>query len=140
MKKYLTIIILLISSFPLVMKSQDTVSLIKEDIVGRWIETKRIEGDNIKEITEYHDTYIFRDNMIFHKGEASEGVILFNITGKYTVEEDSIIIFYRDYIKKNASSEDAKKLVFKILSLEGDEMLVSVQDYDYEYKMVLKRS
>lgn len=125
---------------PLSLKSQD-IKLSDSDIVGRWIEVSRIEGDNETEITEFHDTYVFRDNGLFHKGEAAEGIILFNITGRYSVEEDIITIVYKDYISRDASSQKAKKLIFKVLSLSGEknEMLVSVQDYDYEYQMKLKR-
>jgi hypothetical protein len=103
------------------------------------VETKRIDGDSIKEIMEYPDTYIFKDNMIFYKGEASEGVILFNVAGRYTVEEDIVTIHYRDYARRNASQQKAKKLVMQILSHHENEMTVLVKDYDYEYKMVLGR-
>ena len=139
MKRSVVIIILATLLFPLTAKSQDSLSLAKEDVTGRWTEYKRIEGDSEKQIGEYADTYIFRENMVFHKGEASEGVILFNITGRYAIEGDSIVIFYRDYIEKNASKQDAKKLILKVLSHSGDGMLVQVSDYDYEYKMVLKK-
>jgi len=137
--KNIVIIILLTLLFPSTIISQDNPPLSKEDIVGRWVEYKRIEGDNEKLIGEYADTYIFRENMIFHKGEASEGVILFNVAGKYTIEGDSVVIFYRDYIEKNASKRDASKLILKVLSRTDNEMLVLVSDYDYEYKMVLKK-
>lgn len=140
MKKYFGIIILFIIAIPLSLKSQD-IKFTESDIVGRWIEVARIEGDSEKEITEFNDTYVFRDNGLFHKGEAAEGIILFNITGRYLVEEDVITIAYKDYISRDASSQKAKKLIFKVLSLSGEkkEMLVSVQDYDYEYQMKLKR-
>lgn len=141
MNKYKVVIFLFFCSFSLFIKSQDKVSISKEDIAGRWMEFKRIEGDNITEIREHPDTYIFRDNMVFHKGEAAEGVIIFNITGRYTVEGNLITIFYKDYLKKNASAEDFKKLVLEVLSLNEDktEMLVQVNDYDYEYQIELKK-
>lgn len=139
MKKNIGIIILLALLFPPAARSQDNRPLTKDDIEGRWTEYKRIEGDVERQIGEYADTYIFRENMVFHKGEASEGIILFNIAGRYTIEGDSIVISYRDYIEKNASKQEAKKLILKVLSRSGDEMLVQVADYDYEYKMILKK-
>lgn len=141
MNKYKIITFLFFCSFSLLIKSQDKVSVSQEDISGRWMEFRRIEGSSITEITEHPDTYIFRDNMVFHKGEVAEGVIIFNITGRYTVEDNLITVFYKDYLKKNASAESAKKLVFEVLSLNKDktEMQVLVHDYDYEYKMELKK-
>lgn len=141
MMKFLTIILVFLCSFPIYVKSQDSIPSLKESIVGRWMESKRIEGESVKDIGEHPDTYVFRDNMIFHKGESAEGVILFNITGQYTVEDNSIVVLYKDYLKKNATAEKSKKLVFNILSMNEDrnEMLVSVQDYDYEYQMLLRK-
>ena len=138
MKKYILLTILFFS-IPTIVKSQDSIPSLKERIVGRWIETSRIEGENVKTINEYADTYIFKDNMVFHKGEASEGVILFNIAGRYMVENNDIVIYYRDYMQKNASNKKAIKLVFKVLTLSENKMHVIVQDYDYEYQMVLSR-
>jgi len=138
MKKYILLTIL-VFSIPTIVRSQDSIPSLKERIVGRWIETSRIEGENVKTINEYADTYIFKDNMVFHKGEASEGVILFNIAGRYMVENNDIVIYYRDYMQKNASNKKAIKLVFKVLTLSENKMHVIVQDYDYEYQMVLSR-
>ena len=113
------------------------IPVTKEDIAGRWTEVKRIEGENTYYAGEHPDTYIFRDNMIFHKGESSEGVILFGVTGRYSVDGDSILILYKDYTERDAGKQNAKKLIFKILSLSENEMLVLVSDYDYQYKMLL---
>ncbi len=136
MYKYLTVAIFFIW-FTQAIKSQEVSNT--KDIIGRWVEVKRIEGDSTKLVEEYPDTYIFRDNMIFHKGEAAEGVILFNITGKYSIEDNNIVIFYNDYIQRGVANQKAKKIVFEILSITQDEMQVMVHDYDYEYKMILKR-
>lgn len=137
MRKNLVTILILLLSFPLYVSSQSAVTM--EDISGRWIEWGRIEGDSVRLTGDFPDTYIFRDNMVFHKGEASEGVILFNITGKYAIEGDSVIISYRDYLNKRATRQPAKQLVLKVLSKSEDELRVSVIDYDYEYKIILKR-
>lgn len=118
--------------------SQEPSVITKNDIVGRWIEFQRIQGDSVQLISQNPDTYIFRDNMIFHKGSAAEGIIIFNITGKYTIEGDSIIVSYRDYMRRRATAQKSKELIFKVLSKSSNEMEVIVHDYDYEYKMILK--
>lgn len=138
MKKYILLIIVGLS-FVQTTKSQHSFFLEKEDIVGRWVESKRVEGDSVKVISEYADTYIFKDNGLFHKGEAAEGVIVFNITGKYTVDGNSVEVLYKDYIQRRATAQPAKKITFKVLSCAKDEMTVLVQDYDFEYKMILKK-
>lgn len=139
MSKWL--IVLFLCCLPVFAKSQNCVNISKEDISGRWMDLKRINGDSIIEIAKQPDTYIFRDNMVFHKGEAADGIIVFNITGRYTVEDNRIIIFYKDYLKKDADKEDAKKMTFEVLYINEDktEMEVLVQDYDYEYRMVLNK-
>lgn len=138
MNKYIIVIILLLT--PLCTYAQESNSLEKY-ITGRWIEITRIEGEISTPITEYQDTYIFRKNKLFHKGESSEGIILFNITGKFSVENNIVSIIYKDYTNKETSSGKAKEVVFEILSINKDkkEMLVLVKDYDYEYQMILKK-
>lgn len=113
----------------------------EKDIVGRWIEIKRIVGDSIQNFTEHQDTYVFRSNQIFHKGEAAEGVIIFNITGKYSVKGDTISIIYKDYLNRMSSRQKAKETTFKVLSYDKvtNELLVEAKDYDFEYQMLLKK-
>jgi len=138
MKKNISILLFILFITTLSCYSQETtIPVTKENITGRWTEIKRIEGENTYYSGEHPDTYIFRDNMIFHKGESAEGVILFGVTGKYSVDGDSIIIVYKDYTEANAGKQDFKKLIFKVLSLYDNEMLVLVNDYDYQYKMLL---
>lgn len=141
MRKYLLIIALFLS-FTQLMKSQDSLSIQsfqKENIVGRWIEVERTEGEKTKPAGEFPDTYIFRDNMVFHKGEAAEGVIVFNITGKYEVEGNFITIYYNNYLLDRLNRLKPKKIHFKVLSVSGDGMHVVVKDYDYEYRMLLNK-
>lgn len=141
MRKYLLVIVLFLS-FTQLIKSQDSLfvqSFQKENIVGRWVEAERTEGEKTKPAGEFPDTYIFRDNMVFHKGEAAEGVIVFNITGKYEMEGDLITIYYNNYLLNKANRLKPKKIQFKILSVSDDEMHVMVKDYDYEYTMLLNK-
>ncbi|MFC4675678.1 hypothetical protein [Dysgonomonas termitidis] len=141
MRKYLLIIVLLLG-FTQLMKSQDSLSVQsfpKENIVGRWVEAERTEGEKTKPAGEFPDTYIFRDNMVFHKGEAAEGVIVFNITGRYELEGDSVTIYYNNYLLNKANRTKPKRIRFTVLSVSDKEMLVQVKDYDYEYKMLLNK-
>lgn len=139
MKRFILYSLLLILS-TLAINSQNII-FTEKDIIGRWIEIERTEGDQTSEITTNNDTYIFRDNHIYHKGEASEGLILFNIAGKYSVEENTIVITYKDYMDKTAKDQKPKSIKFEVLSIDKNknEMIVSIQDYDYEYQMKLKR-
>jgi hypothetical protein len=137
MRDYLLTGILFFNFIP-IMKSQDGLSLQKEDIAGRWVERKRMEGNSIKQV-EFPDTYIFRDNMVFHKGEAADGVIVFNITGRYTIDADSIVIYYNNYLLNRVNRQKPKKMQLKALSVSRGEMLVLIKDYDYEYRMLLNK-
>lgn len=139
MKRFFLSTVLLIL-LPLVVHSQD-IRFSEEDIVGRWIEVERIKGDKTTEITVNNDTYIFRENLIFHKGESSEGLILFNIAGKFSIEGNCITIIYKDYLDRKAKNQKAKTVKFEVLFIDEskNELIVNVIDYDYEYRMKLKR-
>jgi hypothetical protein len=138
MKKCLLIVVFLLG-FSHVLLSQDTISVSKKALVGRWTEIKRMEGDNERIIKEYPDTYIFTHNMIFHKGEMAEGVIVFNVTGKYNIERNTITVYYVNYLEKEAGRRAPKKMQFIVLSISDNEMDVLVKDYDYEYRMLLRK-
>lgn len=133
MKKFI-FIVLLLSCIQLI-KAQFP----KEDIIGRWIEAERILNDSTTIVVEDGNTYIFRENMIFHKGESSEGVIFFNIAGVYDIEDNRIKITYKDYAYHNSNKQNFKLMEMKIINITEDEMLVSTQDYNYEYSMLLKK-
>ncbi|MDU1890411.1 MAG: lipocalin family protein [Dysgonomonas sp.] len=138
MKKYIGFIFFFIF-ISTQLQGQSIVSLKQKNIVGRWVEDKAIIGNDSTSAIAYPDTYIFRDNMLFHKGEAAEGIILFNITGKYKIEGNSIIIYYRDYTKRQVQKQDALKLIFEVLSISENEMKILVKDYDFENEIILKK-
>lgn len=130
MKKVLFTIFI---SFCVSAYSQDR-SFNKEDIIGRWMEEKT-EDDSLN----YPYTYIFRENMVFHLGEAYDGMILFNITGKYTVKENLINVIYFDFVQGNTQSRKARHIQFKIQSMDNDKMTLRAKDHDYEYDIMLKK-
>lgn len=117
--------------------AQDAKSLSVLDISGRW--TKESEGLEATSSGGDSFVYIFKDDMVFHCGEIFEGVILFNITGKYTIEGNLVKIIYFDFSQNNGNSKKAKQLTFKVLSIDKNRMEALVNDYDYEYKIILKR-
>ncbi|MDR2950427.1 MAG: hypothetical protein LBV71_14640 [Prevotella sp.] len=131
-------VIILLLFFPFFQNTfSQNVLLNKEDIIGRWVEVKEI-NNQIEDI-EFPYTYIFRDNDTFHLGEASDGVILFNVAGKYTIHEDVISIIYLDFLKGNAHNRKAKQISLKVLSINSNLMTAMVTDYDYSYKLLLKK-
>lgn len=139
MKKYILFTFLSIT-LPLMTYSQN-INFSDKDLVGRWIEIERIEGDQITEITTNNDTYIFRENLIFHKGESTEGLILFNIAGKYSVEDTFITIIYKNYTDKVTEKQKPNTLKLEVLSIDKskNELILNIKDYDYEYQIKLKR-
>lgn len=139
MKKYILFTFLSIA-LPLMTYSQN-INFSEKDLVGRWIEIERIEGDQITEITTNNDTYIFRENLIFHKGESTEGLILFNIAGKYSVEDTFITIIYKNYTDKVTEKQKPNTLKLEVLSIDKskNELILNIKDYDYEYQIKLKR-
>ncbi|WP_165020729.1 MULTISPECIES: hypothetical protein [unclassified Dysgonomonas] len=106
----------------------DTIRLQKTDIVGRWVEAKRIVNDSIIIEQAFPDHYIFKDDMVFHKGQASEGVILFNIGGRYRIEGDSIAVTYFDFIQNTTDSRVPQTVTFKVVSLSESEINAYVND------------
>ncbi len=73
MRKYLLVIALFLS-FTQLIKSQDSLfvqSFRKENIVGRWVEAERTEGEKTKPAGEFPDTYIFRPENINGIGKSA---------------------------------------------------------------------
>ena len=129
-KKFLGIIFLL---FNLSLYSQNQI-INKEDIVGRWVEV----SDSTQTETNTY-TYIFRENMIFHLGEVHDGIIIFGIAGRYTINENVISVVYYDMMDGNANTRTAHRISYEIVSLDNDNMILLSKDNDYDYKISLKR-
>lgn len=130
MKRFIHILFLLCS---LSLYSQNRI-INKEDIVGRWTEV----SDSTQTETNTY-TYIFRENMIFHLGEVHEGIIIFGITGKYTVNNNVVSVVYFDMLDGNAKDRTAHRISYEIISFDNDRMVLLAKDNDYDYKISLKR-
>lgn len=88
------------------------VSYTKGDIAGRWVEVKETDKPRQYSETEYPYIYIFKDDYTFHLGESMDGVILFNITGKYLIEKNSktslILSSYKTAIRKKLHQKNCR--------------------------------
>lgn len=120
------------------MSAQEPVFLYRDDIVGRWTEYKRVVDSMEKTVGEYPDTYIFRENGVFHKGEAAEGVIVFNITGRYQVDGNRIKITYVNYLL-NKASRKTTTLELEVLSISDEGLIVRILASTPECKIYFKR-
>ena len=137
MKKVILFCLLSISFLHLF--GQD-VSYTKSDIAGRWVEVKETDKPGQYSETEYPYIYIFKDNYTFHLGESMDEVILFNITGKYLIENNSIDITYFEFLQNNNTKKlTQKKLSLQIRSIKNGIMTLYVSDYDFSYPLILKR-
>lgn len=136
MKKLIFIFILFIGNYTVF--SQDILPLSVADINGRWIKVNE-DAESSEDAGGGDYTYIFRENGTFHCGEIHEGVILFNIAGKYVLEGNLIKVVYFDFSQSKPSTPKPKHITFNVLSVSYDRLDILVQDYDYEYKIVLKR-
>lgn len=137
MKKVLLCCLLSISFLQLF--GQDA-SYSKSDIAGRWVEVKETDKPGQYLETEYPYIYIFKDDNTFHLGESMDGVILFNITGKYLIEKNNINITYFEFLQNNnAKKIMPKQLSLEITSLRNGIMTLCISDYDFSYPVILKR-
>lgn len=117
-----------------------SVSYTKSDIAGRWVEVKETDKPGQYLETEYPYIYIFKDDNTFHLGESMDGVILFNITGKYLIEKNNINITYFEFLQNNnAKKIMPKQLSLEITSLRNGIMTLCISDYDFSYPVILKR-
>ncbi len=115
-------------------------SYTKSDIAGRWVEVEETNKPEHYLEPEYPHIYIFKNDYTFHLGESMDGVILFNITGKYSIEKNGIDIIYFEFLQNsNTKKLTPKQLSLQITSLKNGIMTVYVSDYDFSYPLILKR-
>lgn len=104
-------------------QEESPLAVTQSDIVGRW----EIETDNDSIRNGHPYLYLFREDSTFHRGEVSDGVILFNIAGRYRMMGDSVEIRYRDYMAEHAKDEQDKRMIFMIHSISDGRMDVTIQ-------------
>lgn len=118
----------------------DSVILQKENIAGRWVEYERFvnENDTIMPASPY--TYVFKDDMLFHRGSAANDVLIFNITGRYKVENDLVTVVYRDYMNHRPGANKDRTMTFRVIAWSDEQMTVKVKEpYAKEYLVILKK-
>lgn len=117
----------------------DSVILKKEDVVGRWIEKTRFvnQGDSIS--TKPY-TYIFKEDQTFHRGTATNDVLIFNVTGRFQVWNDTVSISYRDYMSRRPGANKNRSITLRILAWSDRQMTAVVTEpYAQEYIVVLTK-
>lgn len=117
-------------------KPVDSVILNKEHVVGRWIEEARFNNEN-DSISKQPYTYIFKDDQIFHRGSAVNEMLIFNVAGRFQVENDTITIYYRDYLNRSSKRDKALVMSFRVVAWSDKEMTVIVTAPDSEEYMVI---
>lgn len=120
-------------------KPIDTVILQKENVVGRWVEKARFNKIN-DSIPEQPYTYIFKEDQVFHKGTAMNDMLIFNIAGRFQVENDTIKIYYRDFLNRSSKENKISTMLFRIIAWSDKQMTAVVTASDFEeYTIVLMK-
>lgn len=120
-------------------KPVDSVVLYKENIVGRWIEKTRFNNIN-DSVSAQPYTYIFKEDNLFHRGTATNDVLIFNVAGRFQVENDTISIFYQDYLHCRSGDNKAQTMLFRIVSWSDTQMTAIVTaPHTAEYMVILTR-
>ena len=120
-------------------QGQIAIDLQNSDIEGRWIETERITYDQ-QIADEQRAIFVFKTDSTYYKGAEVDNMIIFAISGKYIVKNDSINISCFDFTNKYASTQRLRKMWMKVISYSKDEIRVQVRESRYnKYEAVLKR-
>lgn len=122
-----------------IIKSDSLIT--KSDIVGRWQEVERTLDPNNPLAQEPSAIYIFKEDGNFHKGRETEGLMLFDVAGRYEIKADTIHVLYFDFSRSQSTgSAKAKRMSMKVLNCSDDELNVAVrQSRLNKYTSVLRR-
>lgn len=122
-------------------KPVDMVVLEKGHIIGRWIEKTRFLNAQDTVIPKQPYTYIFKEDGMFHRGMATNDVLIFNVAGRYNVEEDLIKMSYRDYTNQRPGGNKERNMVFKVIAWAEDQMTILVSEFrGREYTVILTKT
>ncbi|MFT3993125.1 MAG: hypothetical protein QM660_02365 [Dysgonomonas sp.] len=141
MKKIILFVILSVITLQIIHAQTNNPAITTDSVIGRWMEESRqnITTDSLIEPAQPY-MYIFKQDSVFHRGEVSEGVILFNITGKYTISDHIINIRYMDFSNKRPGKVKEKNMTFEIKEISKDTMIVVCNESRYKtYQLTLKR-
>lgn len=108
----------------------DTIHLTMQHIEGRWIEETGLGRDNI---------YIFKEDSSFFKAVDNKDLLLFNVSGKFRIHNDSLKIAYQDMSGRNISGTKIRTMYFRIIALSDDELNIYKTERNRTSFMRLKR-
>lgn len=121
-------------------QNSDVKNIHEEDLIGRWIEEERYIGNSTENMLKNPLVYIFYDDMKFSRGEQSDGIVIFGVSGHYDVDNGYVKMWYRNYITENASSSKERTMYSKILSMTKDKAEVEVTESPYNsYRSIFRR-
>lgn len=93
---------------------KDSTALTYSLVEGRWIEEREGEPNNI---------YVFRKDSSFFKAVDNPELLIFNVSGRYQLEGDSIKIFYQNISNNRVSSiRRIRFMIFHILNRRSDKL------------------
>lgn len=120
-------------------KLNNSISLNSHELIGRWTcydYTLELVPEENKKPTF---VYFFKDNKTFHKGKITEGAIIFNITGEYSISNDTIKIFYYDYLNQTTNSRTLQKEFLKVFYRDKERMDADIIEPKNQLPITLKR-
>lgn len=111
---------------------QDTIKLELQHVEGRWIEANKNSEDK-------RNIYVFRPEYTFHKAIDNDDVLVFNITGKFELSNDSIKVYYQDFSRPNVRKPRVRTMIFRVIALSDDELNINITEYNKTQFIRLRR-
>ena len=97
------------------MPVNDTIRLSLQHVEGRWIEENNQGQSNI---------YIFKDDYSFFKAVDRQDVLIFNVSGKFRLSNDSMRIVYQDLSGQNMAKARVRTMHLRVIALSDQELNV----------------
>lgn len=135
----ITMFLTLVTANAQVNKTYKGKNITPEDLYGRWVEVERYIGNSIS-INDSPFVYIFYDDMKFVRGEDLDSITVFGVSGDFIIEDDYVIMWYRNHLKKGPDSSRELTMYSKVLSITKDQIVVEVRESPQSsYKAVFRR-
>lgn len=110
---------------------RDSTDLNFDSLVGRWIEEKVDQPNNI---------YVFRKDSCFFKAvDNNEGVLLFNVPGRFFVKDDSIKIVYYT-LQAGGRPARINNMIFRVLNQSPEELNIEKIERNRSTSIYLKKA